>query len=154
MVGGTVIETIEKKDTVWVNCQSTTYNQTCAIWIEKSPKSRSISEGDSLWWQSGNAYWTPHVDESQQDTKLNKIGFSHSRRPDSDSDGPTVKKERKPKGYFLWIGTCGVVEWVLGYKFGSGFYVGKCYHTGNHWLKDLFTAFKNPNGKVRPTRYI
>lgn len=91
MVGGTVIETIVLPEKVWVNCDEarsyeaeggwvTIPSRECAIYVERTPESRSISEGDSLWWQGGWAMWTPR-NRAFEDRKLKRIGYSGVSRP-------------------------------------------------------------------------
>ena len=100
MVGGTVIETVELADRVWVNCQEDTSSSVCAIYVERTPKSRSISEGDSVWWQGQWALWTPSFNRTptcdhthhysckrvgiDYDIRLKRIGFSGVKRPEPD----------------------------------------------------------------------
>lgn len=91
MVGGKVIETIVLDDRVWVNCQEYLKTQdrllrdTCAIYVEKTDKSRSISEGDIVWWQGDSAMWTPKNSSGETygktDIRLKRIGFSGVNRP-------------------------------------------------------------------------
>lgn len=97
MIGGTVIETIVLPEKVWINTKEDTSTSTCAIYVENSAKSRSVSEGDSVWWQSDTAYWTPACMRTKQcdhdhhvsckkagvdyDIKLRRIGFSGVSRP-------------------------------------------------------------------------
>ena len=72
----------------------------------------------------------------------------------------TAKKQKvrlesnEIKGLFLWIGGENVVEWVVGYSFKRGFVADKAYHTGNHWIKDLFESLTRKEGFVRLTRFI
>jgi hypothetical protein len=89
MIGGIVIETIDCGDRIWVNCEEENTTTHCALCVERNAKSRCISPGDSLWWQSGNAYWTPHsyVQGSgngghHYDIKIPRIGFSGVGRPE------------------------------------------------------------------------
>ena len=58
------------------------------------------------------------------------------------------------KGYFLWIGTCGTVDWILGYHKKRGWIADKVYHTGNTWTKDLFKTAFDKDGHIRLTRFI
>lgn len=90
MVGGKVIETIECGEKIWINCQEyleTTnelLNNTCGIYVENTSKSRSISEGDIVWWQGNRAMWTAKDKNGhtigKSDTILKKIGFSGVNR--------------------------------------------------------------------------
>lgn len=80
MVGGTVIETIDTGDRVWVNCQDREHGDTCAIYVERTAESRSISRGDHVWWQGRHAMWTPRR-RSFNDRRLVRIGYSGVTRP-------------------------------------------------------------------------
>lgn len=99
MIGGTVIETIELEDRVWINCQDDNYpSDRCAIYVEKDSKARCVSEGDSVWWQSDRAMWTPACNRGKTcdhrhhyscsrvgvdyDIRLKRIGFSGVSRPE------------------------------------------------------------------------
>ena len=91
MVGGTVIETVVLPDKVWVNCQDKHSTSQCAIYVKNTPKARCISEGDSFWWQSSWAFWTPqfYVQGSgkagkEYDIKLERVGFSGVSRPETE----------------------------------------------------------------------
>ena len=82
---GKVIETVVVKDKVWVNCRDE-HGSECAIYVQNTPKARSISDGDSFWWQSDRAYWTPkdragRLIGSKSDIILKRIGFSGVKRP-------------------------------------------------------------------------
>jgi len=72
----------------------------------------------------------------------------------------TAKKHRQKisseevKGIFLWIGGRNVVDWIIGYRMGMGFIAYKAYHTGNHWIKDLYLSLFRKDGFVRLTRFI
>jgi hypothetical protein len=69
MSGGKVIHTVVMRDRVWVGTDDG--HEKCATYVERNAKSRTISEGDSLWWQGGRAYWTPK--EHGGNTKLHDI---------------------------------------------------------------------------------
>jgi hypothetical protein len=77
-VGGKVLETIVLSDRVWVNTIDDGHE--CAIYIMRTPESRSISEGDTVWWQGKHAFWTPKG-RPFRDRELLRIGFSGVRRP-------------------------------------------------------------------------
>jgi hypothetical protein len=99
MIGGTVIETITLEDRVWINCRGERgeSSTTCAIFVKKTAKSRSVSEGDAVWWQSGLAMWTPSFNRvktcthkhhfsclkcgKDYDIKLERVGYSGVARP-------------------------------------------------------------------------
>jgi len=81
-VGGKVIEIVPCKNKIWVN----TYDGhvECAIYVEPTNEARCIEQGDSFWWQGGNAYWTPqtHVKgPGEYDIKIPRIGSSGVNRP-------------------------------------------------------------------------
>lgn len=59
MPKATVIETIELPDRMWINTKDIQNNAICAIFLEKNPKSRSISERDMIEWNDFEAFWTP-----------------------------------------------------------------------------------------------
>jgi len=85
-VGGKVIETIDAGDKVWVNTYDN--HSECAVYVERTVESRSISEGDKLWWQAGTCYWTPYDSKGAAiapfERELKKVGYSGVNRP-SDS---------------------------------------------------------------------
>lgn len=80
-VGGRVVETIVLEDRVWVNTEEPASGDLCAIYVERTPESRTIGEGDSLWWQGRTAYWTP-TNRAFEDMELERIGFSGVSRPE------------------------------------------------------------------------
>lgn len=90
MIGGTVVETIVLPDKVWINCEENDSTSQCAIYVKRTDKARSISPGDSVWWQSGWAFWTPYFrcDRTggkvgkDYDIALERIGFSGVKRPE------------------------------------------------------------------------
>mgnify|MGYP000973924144 CR=1 FL=1 len=90
MIGGKVIETIISKDRVWINCQEFRNNKLigtpCAIFVELSPKAKSVSEGDIVWWQGNRAMWTAKNSAGETvgkpDTVLIRIGSSGVSRPE------------------------------------------------------------------------
>lgn len=93
MIGGVVIETMVLKYRVWILCQERLKNGTmlsdkCSIFVENTPKSRSVSEGDIIWWQGAHAMWTAKDSNGRTvgkpDTKLARIGFSGVNRPDKE----------------------------------------------------------------------
>lgn len=93
-VGGVVVEAlpcrVRGEDRVWVNTREPSSGDECAIYVEDSPAARSISEGDSLWWQGPWAMWTPRRSVGRRqvqvaewsDHKLKRIGCSGVARPD------------------------------------------------------------------------
>lgn len=87
MIGGTVIETVETPDKIWINCREERSGDECAIYVEKDARARTVAEGDSVWWQGRQAMWTPkgfHPNGKSgidYDIRLKRIGFSGARRP-------------------------------------------------------------------------
>lgn len=84
-VGGRVVETIVLPDKVWVNTREPQSGDECAIYVERTNESRTITPGDSLWWQSGWAFWTPR-NRAFSDYRLNRIGFSGVSRPEAEKE--------------------------------------------------------------------
>lgn len=93
MVGGKVIEVIARpdKEIIWVNCQDN--RDECAIYVVMNEMSRKIKPGDSLWWQSDSAMWTPAENRWKNpegkcgvdfDIRLPRVGFSGVPRPTPD----------------------------------------------------------------------
>lgn len=76
-VGGIVVGTRVLDDRVWVATTEREYpnDEPTCIYVERTPASRTISEGDSLWWQGRWAFWTPS-NRAFTDMRLRKIGFS------------------------------------------------------------------------------
>jgi hypothetical protein len=95
MVGGSVIDHVILLDKVWVNCREDCSGSECAIYVERTDRSRSISEGDMIWWQGGYAFWTPSFNRVSEEEgrkrgskcgidyeiKLKRIGYSGVGRP-------------------------------------------------------------------------
>lgn len=99
MVGGTVIEVVPLPDKVWVNVREGEPRKNkaneCAVYVERSHKSMAIAEGDALWWQGRNAYWTPeanrisskaakrkgHREGVHSDIPITRFGYSGVNRP-------------------------------------------------------------------------
>lgn len=92
MVGGRVIETLVVKDRVWINVQDwdennqRPRNDTCAVYVVNNDEARSISNGDIVWWQGGNVYWTAKDKNGKTvgkaDVAIKRLGFSGVRRPE------------------------------------------------------------------------
>lgn len=93
MIGGTVIETIILSDRVWINCNEKNSSSECAIYIKHTAKSECVSEGDTVWWQSSVAYWTPSFYKQGTgkcgkdcDIQLDRIWFSGVGRPNQTTE--------------------------------------------------------------------
>lgn len=92
MIGGKVVETKVLPEKVWINCQEYLETQDqlldnfCAVYVENTPKARSISEGDIVWWQNDKAMWTAKDKYGKTigkpDIILKRIGFSGVKRPE------------------------------------------------------------------------
>lgn len=96
-VGGVVVEIIDcgGADRLWVNTREPSSGDECAIFVERTPVTRSISEGDGLWWQGPYALWTPRskgVAYACVDRRLKRIGCSGVSRP-TITDMPRDSKE-------------------------------------------------------------
>lgn len=89
MVGGEVIEVILLPDKAWVNTRERVARrrpEECAIYVERNRDAEAIRAGDSLWWQGGDAYWTPATREFA-DRPIPRRGYSGVRRPGGGSEG-------------------------------------------------------------------
>lgn len=85
-VGGTVIETVISGDCVWINTkEKPEYRSECAIYVDNTPEARAVSEGDTVWWQGGFAFWTPKNKHGKRvgpvEVKLKRRGASGISRP-------------------------------------------------------------------------
>ena len=85
-VGGIVIETIDTGSRVWINTkEKAECHSECAIYVERSPASLCVQNGDIVWWQGSDAMWTPKNAQgktySKSDLRLKRIGFSGVKRP-------------------------------------------------------------------------
>jgi len=85
MIGGTVIKTNGDYDNIEIVVKGTgcEENDILAIKVEVSSKSRSISEGDAVWWQGRKAYWTPKNHKGEwikeaSDIEIPRIGYSYT----------------------------------------------------------------------------
>jgi len=70
MTSGKVIETEvhEKSNTVWINVKSD--DETMGILVERTAKSRCVSEGDLVWWQADLVYWTPKYNSVKREGQV------------------------------------------------------------------------------------
>lgn len=79
MVGGIIVEVVSIKDTlrvaVLVRGTDMERNDFSAINIET--EANQVEVGDRIWWQGGQAMWTPR--KGNREYMLPKIGFSYSR---------------------------------------------------------------------------
>lgn len=92
-VGGVVIETVVLDDRVWICTRDVLYGDEVAIYVERTPEARSVSEGDTIWWQGPWALWTPRLGpcgfKPFIDKKLRRIGYSGVPHPlDIDAPNP------------------------------------------------------------------
>lgn len=81
MTGGTVIKTNGDYDHIEIVVEDE--GEKLAIKVQVTAKSRSISEGDSVWWQGRNAYWTPKNHKGEWikeacDIAIPRIGYSYT----------------------------------------------------------------------------
>ncbi len=59
MVGGKVTDVVIRPDRIWVNVQDPIYTDQLGLYLSRNDNSLQIIKGDTIWWQSRNAYWTP-----------------------------------------------------------------------------------------------
>ena len=87
-VGGKVIEVIFQfpRERVYINTEEPTTGEKCAIYVKYCDAAARITRGDTLWWSSANAYWTP-VRGPESDFPLERLGYSGVNRP-SDTQWP------------------------------------------------------------------
>jgi len=81
MTGGTVIETNGDYDHIEIVVEDE--GEKLAIKVAVSAKARSISDGDSVWWQGRKAYWTPKNHKGEwikeaSDIEIPRIGYSYT----------------------------------------------------------------------------
>lgn len=91
MVGGDVKEVLFRGDRVWVNAKCRTYNDECAIWVERNVTSEKIKPGDVVWWQGRYVMWTPFENRYRPshelrggvdyDIEIPRIGYSGVPHP-------------------------------------------------------------------------
>jgi len=60
----------------------------------------------------------------------------------------------EPKGIFIWIVSCGIVDRIVGHHKKRGFIADVCYQTNHHWIKDLLISLFSKKGSITITRYI
>jgi hypothetical protein len=89
MVGGTVIETlpcvVNGERRVWINVRGhgTDKHRELAVFASWTPAARSVSPGDTIWWQGQWILWTP-CHAGFRDYQLQRIGCSGVSRPSPD----------------------------------------------------------------------
>ena len=81
MAGGRVLEVIVLADRVWVNTYDPVRQGELATYVEHSPESRSISEGDAFWWQGLFGFWTPGYVAPFRDKPIRRIRETPVSRP-------------------------------------------------------------------------
>jgi len=74
-VGGKVTEIKYSKNFVSVNTNDGC--EYCAVNMTPNSDSFNIEIGDTVWWQSGNCFWTKK-DGSNCEVKIKKVGYSYS----------------------------------------------------------------------------
>lgn len=83
MTDGTVIETIETGDFVWINVSDRT--DTSAILVKRDAPARCVAAGDLISWKPGAAFWTPKDKYGRNlgpiNVKLARVGNSGVARP-------------------------------------------------------------------------
>jgi hypothetical protein len=71
-VGGVVVDVYEKDDMLFVTTRDTACGDRMQVRLEKG---HDVLFGDTLWWHSQTAYWTPK-DGSLSDIPIKKIANS------------------------------------------------------------------------------
>ena len=61
---------------------------------------------------------------------------------------------KKVKGYFIWIGSCGAVDRIVGYHKKRGFIADMCYYSKKKWYIQLWKTIWNKKGFIHITRFI
>ena len=84
--------------------------------------------------------------------KAGKINFSFSVKKAKMLKQAIEHKHKK--GYFIWIGSHGSVDRIVGYHFRRGWIADYCYFTKNHWIKDLYKCMKSKRGRIWFTCFI
>jgi hypothetical protein len=75
MIGGTVINTEELKDSVRIDVITDQYKENHHVYLELTAAAKCIQEDDSLFFNSEYAFWSPKS-RAFRDYKLNKISDS------------------------------------------------------------------------------
>tara|TARA_R110000796_G_C14337915_1_gene409963 strand:- start:11 stop:274 length:264 start_codon:yes stop_codon:yes gene_type:complete len=83
MIGGIVKETNTIKEGVEIVVEDE--GELLSVEVKVTAESRSVSEGDSIWWQGRKAYWTPRnkygrIQGNASDIQLYRIGYSRIPR--------------------------------------------------------------------------
>jgi hypothetical protein len=78
MIGGKITEVYRFPDCISIVVKDRPYNVEEFLVIDLVINNHPLRRGDSLWWQSGNAYWTPK-DKSQEDVAIPRIGYTYRR---------------------------------------------------------------------------
>jgi hypothetical protein len=94
-VGGYVVETRVCADRVFIATKERTYpkDEPVCIYVELTPEARAISDGDSVWWQGGTAFWTP-ANRAFEDRKLQRLSGSFRYSDSLTSKYPTASVPR------------------------------------------------------------
>lgn len=71
-IGGTVVDVYEDSEKMYVETRDNTYGDRVQVRLEKG---NAIQFGDTLWWHSQTAYWTP-VNKRFKDKPIKKIANS------------------------------------------------------------------------------
>lgn len=80
MIGGEVLSVDIFMDYLSIIVKEKNYRNECMINLISCDKSRSISEGDEIWWHGDHAYWTP-MTKNKQRVGPTDIKIERYRRP-------------------------------------------------------------------------
>ena len=75
-VGGKVLQVRELADRVDIDVYDPAYGDEMTVGVVVCEDSRAVKIGDTVWWQSGHAMWTPEPDRVFVDRKIPRIGNS------------------------------------------------------------------------------
>ena len=84
MTGGTVAEIVVMESRVWVRVEEPYSVRECSLYLAKDNKSLSISEGDSLYWDSDGVLWNPKFKYTRKIVKhipVTMLGVPMTREP-------------------------------------------------------------------------
>lgn len=75
MIGGKIDSVFFEGETALVTVSGTDVERSDTRGIRVEHARNALQAGDSIWWQSGHAYWTPQ-DRSREDVPLVILGYA------------------------------------------------------------------------------
>lgn len=74
MIGGIVLDTVDNPKTIRFRVKDNKTKKVDVVYVERDVRSRCVSEGDLVWWQSGIVYWTPkHHIELRSESQVGEV---------------------------------------------------------------------------------